>query len=611
MHISSVQITSFKSYRESNTLELSTGFNIVTGQNNAGKTALLEALRGSIENKPHRSQATVPRPGSPPSASPAITLAVVLKQEELADSAFDHISICIPTHSQTQHEAGTRVILNKILEQTSIKFDIRLAPGNASPARVPSFGDYEAYIQNNHPYYAQYRRADGKYKFTSSVHGTAHDIATKVAHYYLSRTYYFRAERYNVGSCRFGHNTLLQSDASNLAEVLSNLQSNPFRFRRYNETVRRILPQIRQVTVHNQPNNMVEVLSWSHDPASERHDLAIPLSESGTGVGQVLSMLYIVLNSDYPQTILIDEPNSFLHPGATRKLIEVLKEHPQHQYIVTTHSPNVITSASPATVTLVKQTDGVSDFYPINPNENEQLRQYLVEIGARLSDTFGADNILWVEGPTEELCFPQILERAAKRSLMGTAIVGVRSTGDLEGRHARTVLDIYSQLSRGCGLLPPAIGFILDTETRKDNALEELRKASSGRVHFLPRRMYENYLLNPKAITYVINSIDGFRDAPISEDEVTNWINNEIDAWKHGQRHSRKYGTYSEAKGHWQVYIHAANLLSTLFSELSETRVSYDKVAYSVPITKWIVDNSPDDLREICHLLCEILDNPV
>ena len=64
----------------------------------------------------------------------------------------------------------------------------------------------------------------------------------------------------------------------------------------------------------------------------DREDLTVPLSEAGTGVGQVLSILTVVLEADHPTLILLDEPQSFLHPGAIRKLIEILKRYPRHQY---------------------------------------------------------------------------------------------------------------------------------------------------------------------------------------------------------------------------------------------------------------------------------------
>ncbi len=43
-------------------------------------------------------------------------------------------------------------------------------------------------------------------------------------------------------------------------------------------------------------------------------------------------MLYVVLTSRESRVIIIDEPQSFLHPGAVRKLFDVLKDFPQHQY---------------------------------------------------------------------------------------------------------------------------------------------------------------------------------------------------------------------------------------------------------------------------------------
>jgi hypothetical protein len=53
-----------------------------------------------------------------------------------------------------------------------------------------------------------------------------------------------------------------------------------------------------------------------------------------------------------------------------------------------------------------------------------------------------------------------IQEKIAKRALLGTAIMGVKHTGDFEGEHAERVFDIYERLTQGRGLLPPAIGYI-------------------------------------------------------------------------------------------------------------------------------------------------------
>lgn len=48
--------------------------------------------------------------------------------------------------------------------------------------------------------------------------------------------------------------------------------------------------------------------------------------------------------------IVIDEPQSYLHPGAAKKLIEILQEFPQHQYFIATHSAEIIAAANPSTI---------------------------------------------------------------------------------------------------------------------------------------------------------------------------------------------------------------------------------------------------------------------
>lgn len=141
----------------------------------------------------------------------------------------------------------------------------------------------------------------------------------------------------------------------------------------------------------------------------------------------------------------------------------------------------------------------------INSEVTREQRSLLAELGVSLSDIFGADNILWVEGPTEERCFPLILEKVANKTLRGIQILAIKNTGDFQGKHAHIIFDIYDKLSGGKSLFPPAIGFIFDREGRSEKVIEDLRKRSQSPVEFLPRRMYENYLLHPKAIASVIN----------------------------------------------------------------------------------------------------------
>lgn len=341
---------------------------------------------------------------------------------------------------------------------------------------------------------------------------------------------------------------------------------------------------------------------WNIKFDTERADLTIPLSESGTGVGQILAMLYVVVTSKTPQSIVIDEPQSFLHPGAIRKMFDIFREYPQHQYIVTTHSPVVITAAQPSTLTLVRKKDAQSDFEPIDVRETEKLRSLLDEVGARLSDVFGADRIIWVEGATEEACFPLIVRGILGRQLWGTEILGVTHTGDLERKHARSTLGIYKKLCKGRGLLPPAIGFIFDREGRSKKEMEDLKRESDKLFHFTGRRMYENYLLHPDAIANVANDLDGFCTPPLTSAKVRAWIDE--------HRWTFFKGIVAEVDRtelYWQREVHGAQVLDAIFLHFSESRYSYDKVAYGPMLTRWLIEHAREELDEVTAILCSVL----
>src|SRR5262245_27539688 len=82
MYLSSVCINNYKSFNQSSLLEMKPGFNIIVGKNNAGKTALLEALSWQYPNKPHRSSKTAPNADPPRNATSSVDVAITLDRGE-------------------------------------------------------------------------------------------------------------------------------------------------------------------------------------------------------------------------------------------------------------------------------------------------------------------------------------------------------------------------------------------------------------------------------------------------------------------------------------------------------------------------------------------------
>jgi hypothetical protein len=142
------------------------------------------------------------------------------------------------------------------------------------------------------------------------------------------------------------------------------------------------------------------------------------------------------------------------------------------------------------------------------------------------------------------------------------------------------------------------LGFCFDQEGRSSVEQEELVKESGGLIQFIARRMYENYLLNPKAIVAVLNEADSNRDAALTEQGVSEWIADNGSA--------ATYVSASESS-EWSKRVDAAKLLKDLFSGLSETRVCFDKLKHGPKLTDWIIHNSPSDFEELATFLRKVL----
>jgi predicted CopG family antitoxin len=247
----------------------------------------------------------------------------------------------------------------------------------------------------------------------------------------------------------------------------------------------------------------------------------------------------------------------------------------------------------------------------MNARNIKEQRSLLTELGVSLSDVFGADEIWWVEGPTEEQCFPIVLEKIAKKPQGGIQFLAVKSTSDLleakGNKSIKIAFDVYEQLSKGKSLFPPVIGFIFDTELREDIEKNKLKDKSQNPVHFLPRRMYENYLLHAKAIAFLINTYDKELQAePISDIIVQKWIDKKKNEISYFSEKSKQV-----PESDWLYKIDGSTFLHDLLSDLSEKRINFKehKPQYSREITEWLIDNEPQYLSELNEFLVTSLSN--
>jgi energy-coupling factor transporter ATP-binding protein EcfA2 len=591
VRLAAFKVRNYKSFDSATGVEgdLSSGVNIIVGQNNSGKTALLEVVTLRAGNVPHRSLQTHPTPHAVTDQFLNMFVDVALSLDELrefiADYAGGHFTLRAPGGS---HSEARQFLQRAATPELIIRVSRRAGANPQGDVRNYVGGDGLAHFDVRRPD-LQLAQADG---------GNTADLGQVVASAIHQRIYLFGAERFRVGEGPFGHQAELAPDARNLPEVLNRLQSNRDLLAHFNMLVRRVLPQVLWVSVEPVDASKMRILIWNIDPRHRRPDLAVPLNQSGTGVGQVLAILYVAALSQQPQIIAIDEPQSFLHPGAVRALIEILHEHSQHQFLITTHSPVALTAAHPDRILYLRTDEGVSSVSQLNALDASDLKVLLADLGVRVEDVFGYDTILWVEGRTEEVCVPLILKRLLGRPLARIGVFGLIATGDLDGRHRDLAFDVYNKLSQGSVLMPPAVAFVFDRERRRDARTNEMIARGEGKVAFLPRRMFENYLIEPDAIEAVARSIDGF--GPITSADVSEWL----------RRHQWEPELFSpgppppnRTNESWLEHVSGAKVLDRIFAELSETRVTYDKVKHGQALTAWLLDRLPETLRPLAEFL--------
>jgi len=597
MYIERFHVHNYKSILDSQAMVLGPGFNVIVGKNNSGKTAMLQALFLRFQAKPHRSSVTVPYPGANPPPDSVVDVSFAIKMDEfrqLLGPISENLQVPVPASEVVRETIGR---FQRQLNQPTQLLEVRLRNGEIESASLGGYGnltDLSRWTPGN------IRVDDESVQFEGSGNdvsgGSIHNsFGYRLANALRDRIFCFQSERFNIGRHPVGDSPVLRADAQNLPQVLQLLQTqNPPRYARLLQLTQAVFPEIQQITVPPAGSD-AHVHIWFEDPINERQDLAVPLLESGTGTAQVLAMLYVVLDAGLEsRVVLIDEPQSFLHPGAARALFGILKTFKQHQYVITTHSPVALASLGVTTLLLARRNAAETKVDQVNTEDAKSLEALLAELGVRFSDVFGAERILWVEGRTEEICFPILVHRLLERSLQASVIMGVVHIGDLDRRHARTALQIYTRLSGGGGLLPPALGFVLDQDERTATERQDLERQSRGVVRFLPRRMYENFLINPEAIASVASAIPGFRDNPLTAREVSDWV----------QANGRCFGTPATPfEPVWIREVNAGKLLIGIFAEFSEGRVEYDKVLHGLALTEHITEHAPTELDELRDLL--------
>jgi hypothetical protein len=223
----------------------------------------------------------------------------------------------------------------------------------------------------------------------------------------------------------------------------------------------------------------------------------------GGGLQAWMQILWFLCRTPQDGIAVLDEPDIFLHADVQRKLIKLLGQRQHHQIVLATHSSEIISDVSPETITVVRKRER-SSFRPLT---KAKLQDVIDSLGSKhnlqLSKLSEARKILVFEGDDQkfltEVAYKlgvEIYDKLIKTPAF--ELTGVSNWHQALG--AAKALRAASD-----GEMP--VHLVIDRDYRSQGDLAKIAAEAAGSgliLHVLERKEIENYFVTPACLSRLI-----------------------------------------------------------------------------------------------------------
>lgn len=254
-------------------------------------------------------------------------------------------------------------------------FHFKIAPVlTGTKGFIEETGDYFNALNSQGKNYEQWSHAiwDSGVEESNIITSSGHSRLRYVKNYLQSFTvYHFHDTSLNSkmrGPCNIGDNAILRDDASNLAAYLYLLQNTDAKaFKLIEGVVRSVAPYFDCFDLKPDRNNSSLIsLEW-REKGTDTYLNGLSFSD---GTLRFIALAALLLQTNLPRVIIIDEPELGLHPVAIETFAAMVKRASlTSQIIISTQSSNLVNCFTPEDIIAVDRADGQTVFSRLNSDE--------------------------------------------------------------------------------------------------------------------------------------------------------------------------------------------------------------------------------------------------
>ena len=256
----------------------------------------------------------------------------------------------------------------------------------------------KGYIDNTGDYFN--KRGESTKDYQGQWHRTFWDSATEESNligkmygraYYLNSylrsftVYHFHDTSSSSpmrGQCEINDNSFLRDNGSNLAAYLYMLKKTDEKaFRLIEGTIHSIAPYFKRFNLRPDPVMPSKIsLEWEE----VNSDMYLNGYSFSDGTIRFIALATLLLQTNLPEVIIIDEPELGLHPAAINKLAALIKRASKtSQIILSTQSTNLVNCFEPEDIIVVDREDEQTVFKRLN---SEDLSVWMNDYDYSISD---------------------------------------------------------------------------------------------------------------------------------------------------------------------------------------------------------------------------------